>query len=160
MALAADLSPTLTLTLGDNNGKQSNMLFYFPTTVTTIAAAITRANALRDAVAALTNARILAGAVNFSLSEDTPGSVLPESEVERKLVLPFRGANRRQTFVSELPSVIFGVETAGTDVVDATNAAVADYIAAVIANAVTNRGEAIVSLGTSPYIDHRNRRKA
>lgn len=160
MALAADLAPTVSLSLGDNNNKNSSMLFYLPASVTTIAAALTRANALRDAVADLTNARILGGSVNFPLTEDAPGAVVAESEVERKLVFPFRGANRRQTFVTEVPSAVFSVETTGTDVVDTTNAAVAAFIAAVIANAVTNRGEALASIGGRVYMDHRNRTNA
>lgn len=160
MALANTLGATFTLTLRDNNGKKSPMRFYFPNTVNTLAAALTRANAIRDTVAALSNAVILGGAVNFVLDEGAGGTYVPESEVERKLILPFVGANVRQRFVSELPSPIFTIEQALSDTVDQANAAIAAYAAAVVANAVTNRGETLTGLSGEVYVDHRNREKA
>lgn len=160
MALANTLGSVLTLTLRDNNNKPSPMRWYLPAAANTLALALTRANALRDAVAGLTNARIMKGSLTFLLDEDTPGASLPESEVERKLILPFIGANERQSFISELPSPIFSIEQALSDTVDQANALVQAYAAAVVANATTNRGEALVSLRGEVYIDHRNRRKA
>lgn len=157
MALFSGISPTLTLNFRDNNNKVSSMLFYLPAAVDTIAEAVAAGNALRNAIAPLTNAALDGGSVSFPLGEDAPGVAIPESEVERKLFLPFRGANRRQTYVTSIPSSVFTIETAGTDVVDQANPLVAAAIAAIIAQGVTNRGEALLMLSNYPYVDHRNR---
>lgn len=157
MALFGGLSPTLTLNFRDNNNKQSSMLFYLPAAVDTLAEGLAAGNALRDAIAPLTNAALDGGSISFPLGEDAPGTAIPESEVERKLFLPFRGANKRQTYITSIPSNVFTIETAGTDVVDQANPLVAAAIAAIIAQAVTNRGEALLTLAGYPYVDHRNR---
>lgn len=157
MALFTGLAPTLTLNFRDNNNKTSSMLFYLPAAVDTIAEALTAANALRDAIRPLTNAALDGGSVSFPLGEDTPGAAVPESEVERKLFLSFRGANKRQSYITSIPSNVFSIETTGTDVVDQANPLVAAAIAAIIAQGVTNRGEALLTLAGYPYVDHRNR---
>lgn len=160
MALANTLGAVFSLSFRDNNAKNSSMQFYFPASVNTLALALTRANALRDTVAALTNARIVGGNVSFILNEDTPGASVPESEVERKLIFPFVGANIRQRYTAELPSPLFTLEQPLTDMVDQANPDVLAFIQAVVANAVTNRGEALLNVDRGVYMDHRNRRRA
>lgn len=160
MALVSTLAPTFTLAFRDNNNKDSSMLFHLPTTVVTLADALTAANAIRDAVAPLTNARMLGGSVSYPLTEDAPIAFVPESEVERKLVLPFTSSGRT-VYSASLPSVIFGVEQSGTDIVDISNLDVAALITAVTANAVSNRGEALTGpLVGQVYVTHRNRRRS
>lgn len=159
MALVATgLQPQFSMSFQDNNGNTSSMSFSFATATNTLALALTAGNALRDAVANLTNARILGGTVSFPLVEDAPTAWVPESEVERKLYVPFVGPNGRVVYSSEVPSPLFGLETAGTDIIDVANAAIAAYLVAVTTNARSNRGEALTSpLAGAMYIAHRGR---
>lgn len=155
MALAQTLAPVLTIALSDNNGNKSSAKFSLPATVVTVAAALTRANAIRDALAALTNARIEGASLSYSLTEDAPGASVPESEVERKLVFPFVGATPRDRYRVELPSPLFNLELGLTDNVDPADPAVFAFVNAVIANAVTTHGDALTRLAKAPYVDHR-----
>lgn len=160
MALANTLGSVFSLSFRDNNGKNSSMQFYLPAAANTLTLALERANAIRDAAAALTNARITGGNVSFVLNEDDPGTSVPESEVERKLIFPFVGANIRQRYTAELPSPLFTLEQPLTDAVMQTDPAVLAFINAVIANATTNRGETLSNIDRAVYVDHRNRRRS
>lgn len=161
MALTSVLGPTLSLLWQDNNGKNATQSFFFPATVNTVALALTRATAIRDAARAISNARLLGANLVFPLTEDDGGAAgVEESEVERKLVASWIGANRRQRFTSELPSPIFALELPLTDAINSTDPLYIAYANAIVANAVTNRGEELVSGDGAPYIDHRNRRRS
>lgn len=154
-------APVLTISFEDNNLKPSTAAWFLDATTTDLDVLITSANALRTAVLPLTNARITGASLTLGLDENAPAALPgPESEVERKLLLPFRGLKKVARYTSEVPSSVFTIEQTGTDNVDPANALVAAYIAAVLANARTNRGETLTLLDGVPYVDHRNRRRA
>jgi len=159
MALVATgLQPQFSMSFQDNNGNTSSMSFSLAAATNTLALALTAGNALRAAVAALTNARILGGTVSFPLTEDDPAAWVAESEVERKLYVPFIGPNGRVVSITQVPSPLFTLETAGTDVIDVANASIAAYLTAVTTNARSNRGETLSSpLAGAVYIAHRGR---
>lgn len=154
MALVSTLGPVLTIGFTDNNERPASMRFFLPPSANTVALALGRANALRDAIRPLTNARITGASLAFPLDENDGGIAPPESESGRKLYTSFIGANKRQTYDSELPSAVFTLELPQTDTIDTTNADWLAFVAAVVANAVTSHNEALVRQEGRPYIDH------
>jgi len=155
MALIGGLAPVVTISLMDNNDNASSVKFFLPATVVTLAAALASANTLRDALVGLTNAVVQGASVAFPLSEDAPGAYVPESEVERKLIFAFEGANKRVKYSCQVPSPAFTLELPQTDVVDATTPEVLAFIQAVVANCVTMHGAALTNVVKAPYVDHR-----
>lgn len=160
MALVRTLPGVLTFTLVDNNAKRSTVGFNVSADVDTIAEVLTAANALRDGIVGVTNARLESARFSFELDEDAPLAVIPpEAEVERKLIISLRGANKRQRADYEIPSPVAAIEQDNTDAVSGANGLVAALITAITTNATTNRGEALTTVAGPLYIDHRNRKR-
>lgn len=166
MALTPGTDPyALSFTFRDNNGNTSNSGLYLPNTLD-VADIGVAAGLLRGPMLALTNATLLGANLTLALVEDAPTVAPPESEVERKLVLVFRTASRRQRVRIEIPSPIFALEAEGTDQVSLANPLVAAFADVVIngafgpangARSISN-GD-VISLERA-YIAHRNRSAA
>lgn len=160
MALVNTLPFLVTFRFVDNNLKASNVSFNLAATVDTVAEVITAANALRDVIIPVVNARLEGASATVLLTENDPLTPIPaESEVERKLVIDMQGANRRARASFLIPSPVFTVEQNGTDVV-APSAAITALVEAIAAQAVTTHGAALVELAGPIYIDHRNRERS
>lgn len=89
----------------------------------------------------------------------------PTSEVERKLVLPFRGNGNIRSQVT-IPSPLFSLEQDGSDNVNALNAAYLGFIALMLNGtpgaengAVSFTGGQLTGLTSPGYISHRNRKR-
>lgn len=133
MALVADPVLDINFFFRDNNRKGASTGLFLPAGITLVNAE-SRMGQLRDALVPLTNAQLVSGNIRVFLSESTAtGTPPPESEVERKLLLTFATTNRRVKFTQEIPSPVFALEQANTDVVALDNPLLAAY-----ASAVTN----------------------
>jgi hypothetical protein len=164
MALVRTLDPTaLSFLFSDNNGNRASAGLYLPSAADAgdVDAFVT---ATRGPLLALTDARLDGANANFVYVEDAPIAAPASSEVERKLVLIFRTANRRQRVKVEVPSPIFGLEQPGTDAVSLTDPLVVALANQIISGpiganngAVTVNGGDIIALERA-YISHRNRR--
>jgi hypothetical protein len=162
MALTNTLAPTLSFSLQDNNRNPASIGLHLPVG-TTLADSLTFATATRAPLLALTNARLHGANLGYTFAEDAPVVAVPESEVERKLVLVFEVAGGRGVVTQEIPSPVFSIETANTDEIDITNALVAAYAAQIVngpigANngAVNQYGLQITALRRA-YVSHRYR---
>lgn len=164
MALTRGTDPTaLSFAFTDNNGLRASAGFYLPATAD-VAAIDTFVTATRAPLLALTNARLEGANASFIYVEDAAGSLPPESEVERKLVLVFRTTNRRQRVKIEVPSPIFALERPGTNQVALDDPLIVAFAQQIIAGAigpangaVTVSGGDIIDL-ESAYIRHRGRK--
>lgn len=110
------------LTFEDNNAKKATMSLFLAGTVDYDGAAAFL-TALRDAVLPLTNAKLISGTVSRQFSEDSLVVPPKESEVERKLVLPFTTLIPGHGTTVEIPSHVFTIEQDGTDIPILTTAA-------------------------------------
>lgn len=163
MALTQGDDPiAVSLTLVDNNANQAQFGFFTPNALT-LAQIVTRANAVRDALVPLTNASIVGGSISIPLLEDAPVAAVPESEVERKLVLIGRTASRRQKPRFFVPSPVFTIEQANTDEVALTQTLVAALVN-VLGTGVLGPGNGAVAVSgldvlgfTRAYIKHYTR---
>lgn len=165
MALVRGTDPTaLSFAFVDNNLLRASAGFYVPATAS-VGEIDTFVTATRAPLLALTNAQLVGANAAFVYTEDAPVTpIVPESEVERKLVLTFRTGNRRQRVKIEIPSPIFALERPGTNNVPLDDPLIVAFAAQIIAGAigpangaVSVSGGDIVAL-ESAVIRHRNRR--
>lgn len=105
----------VSLTFEDNNAKKATMSVNVAGNLL-YAGAVNFINGLRDAVVPLSNARLIAGTISRQFTEDAGGIPPKESEVERKLVLPFNTAIPGHGASIEVPSHVFTIEQDGSDV--------------------------------------------
>lgn len=159
MALVQVGGAVLTIAFRDNNGKRSGAQFRLPAAVVTVAEALTRGNAIRDAIAPLVDAEILGATLTFGMTEDASVAALPQSEVERKLVLSLsNGEEGPVRSTVRIPSPIADIEQANTDTVALSNALIVALSTALTNNVVTNRGEALTSVDDA-YVQHVSRKR-
>lgn len=149
----------------DNNGKVSS------TSLAVAGAALfaeveATADGLAVAMEAISNARLKQYSISKRYDNDVVTIAPPESEVERKLKIPFGTAQFPDVTSLEIPSPVFTIEISGTDIVDAANPLVAAVIDEVITGAAgpgngwaTYYGADLTRAGT-PFMMHRNRKKA
>lgn len=152
------------LTFQDNNGKVASTGGYLPGALT-LAEVNTRLTAFAAALSAVSDAVVVNGQISRLYIEPNPVAPPASSEVERKLVIPLGTANEKPGVSSiEVPSPIFGLEVAGTDVVNQTNAALVTLVTLLTEGSigpgngfVTYYGDDITRAAAA-YISHRNRR--
>lgn len=149
----------------DNNGKTSSTSLSLTGSVLFVEAQAAAA-ALADALQAVSNARLEDYSIGRTWTNDDTSPIPPESEVERKLRIPFGTAEFADITSLEIPSPVFGIETPGTDVVNPANPLVAAVIDAVLNGApgtdngfTTYYSDDLTRVGT-PFVMHRNRRKS
>lgn len=159
MALTQAGGAVVSIITEDNNGKQSSTQFPLDPEITTTAALLTAANAIRDAVAALSDAAIVGASVSFGYAEGATVVPAPESEVERKLVLSLSNGQRGPVkSVLRIPSPRASLETANTDNIDPANPTVAASVGVILNNTRTTRGEVLNTLD-DVYVTHVSRKR-
>lgn len=164
MALVREGEPVpISFAFRDNNRKTASSGLYLPSEIVT-GGIDAFAGLFRDAVLPLTNAQLLGASATYVYAEDVVTLAPPESEVERKLVLVFGTAKRRQKVSIEIPSPVFALESPNTDEVDIANPLVAAFADVMINGAVgplngpvTISGEPITTIQRA-YISHRYRK--
>jgi hypothetical protein len=96
MALVNTPTAKLDFTFVDGTGSRGHTLVHVPY-ATLAAAAITAADAISAAMAALSDAAIVSYSLTYSKFEDTPGTPDPASRVEEKGFFSWRTANARSS---------------------------------------------------------------
>lgn len=165
MALVQATVPvSATYSFRDNNGNIATTSAFFSPTLT-LPALIARAVDFGAVLEPISNASLLSAAINVLLVEDTIQAATPESEVERKLVLTGRTANPRSPVKFFIPSPIFALDQANTDVPLPTNAALIALINFLVSGGVlpgngpVNNGGLDVVEVTDAIIRHYNRKR-
>lgn len=149
----------VSMTLVDNNANDAQFSFFTPNALT-LAQIVTRANAVRDALVPLTNASLTGASISIPLVEDAPVAAVPESEVERKLILIGRTASKRQKPRYFVPSPVFSIEQVNTDEVSLQNALVLALVN-VLSTGILGPGNGAVAVSgidllgfTRAYVKH------
>jgi len=124
-------------------------------------AAYTKVSAVATAAAALSNGQIYSISLSKGAFEDALNyaTISESSDVERKLVVQMRGDDPNIKTKIEVPSVNNAFIVDGSNVADVNNATVAALVTALVANAVTNRGEALTMVQGVPHKIHRKSSK-
>ncbi len=146
-------------TFRDNNGEESTVTLNLSADAAP-ADAVAAAGTIANSIAVLSNATLVRYSLSRVFEENAPATPPQESEVERKLALSYKSQNLQRVIVN-VPSVVFGVETPGTNVVSA--ASVTTFANALISGfdggvqVVSNAGSPISTLERA-YIVHRYRK--
>lgn len=130
MALVPRTIWSVTYTFRDNNGKTASTSVDLPGTIA-YADAANQAVELGSRLQAVSDAALTGVYISSFFYEDAPATPPASSEVERKLRIPLGTADRPAAGFIEVPSPLFTLEIAGTDIVDQTNAALValkDYL--------------------------------
>lgn len=106
----------------DNNNNIASTGVHYPASMS-YADVVDDAQALAGLLEAISNARLSRIGIVATLLNENQAPPPPESEVERKLSITMGSAEYPNSARLEVPSPIFGLELAGTDVVDPDNAA-------------------------------------
>ncbi len=119
---------------------------------------------LATALEAISSARVIDYSINRTYQNSVTTTPPAESDVRRKLKMPFGTAEFPDVLSLEIPSPVFTIETPGTDIVDVANTLVANVINAVVdgpvglANGfVTYYGADLTRAGT-PFLTTRTRK--
>lgn len=116
MALVQATVPvSATYSFRDNNGNVATTAAFFSPTLT-LPALLGRAIDYGAVLEPISNASLISAAVTILLTEDSIVAATPESEVERKLVITGRTSNPRSSVKFFIPSPIFSLDQANTDV--------------------------------------------
>ncbi len=120
---------SVTIQLEDRDKNRSGVTLYYPsdTELTELVAIVAGAEA---AIGLISNANIVGASINLPLVQNTINVTAPEeSDVERKGVFSFATTNPASYAKIEIPSVDNALVVDGTNVLDASSAAVAAVIA-------------------------------
>jgi hypothetical protein len=124
----------------------------------------TSAENLAAALDAISSAQLESYGILRQYRENAPVAPAAESEVERKLRIELGTATRLAVSSMEVPSPIFTIEIAGTDVVNPADAAVVNLLDE-LTNGLLTPGNGIVTWfgaditrASTPVIIHRNRK--
>lgn len=155
---------SLSYQMSDNNGNKGGTGVNLPNGIGADDA-LTFATNLETALAALSNARIDAASVSLPFTQPATYTFVapPESEIERKLLVTFSDATGRFKSVMSIPSPVFTLESAGTDIVPITNALIQDLATAVLTGPLGPGNGAVTAQGVdltrilSAVIVHRAR---
>lgn len=147
----------------DNNGNYASCGISLPGALPLIEAEASAA-ALIAAMGVLSTARIVSYSITRGYENDNTSAPAADSEVERKLVIPLGTNAHRSVSKLEVPSPAFGLELAGTDVVDETDAGII-AIRTLLTQGLPTPGNGFVAYygaditrtGT-PFITHRSRK--
>lgn len=152
----------LVYTFVDNNNNSSTLTIRPATTLTDVEL-VTYGNAMAAELAGASNAKMAKYTLAKDFFDPLAGGAAAESEVERKLIIPFTTNIPNHGYVAEIPSPIFSLEIEGTDNVNPGAGAISGIIDGIInglvgiANgAVTVAGVQIQAVG-APFVTHRNR---
>jgi hypothetical protein len=149
----------------DNNSKLSSTSTNITGTAT-YADAEASAAVLAATLENISNARLVYYTITREVANGLTTAPPPESEVERKLIVPLGTANFEKIGSLAVPSPIFSIEIADTDQVNPLDLNVIALRDAIVNGAVgagngfsTFRGEDYTRTSV-PFVSHRNRRKA
>lgn len=163
IAQSSNYPSTVSFTVSDNNGEESSSSLYVPISWGDNATGTFFID-LIDAVEDLTNGRVERGnsALRFEQTDDNI-TAAPESEIERKLYIPLAGAGNARVLFS-VPSCLFTIEQAGTQIISPTNPLVAALIDVLLnggplgAGVISSQGVPMTRLDGFPWVGHVNRR--
>lgn len=158
MAMVESTVWEATLTFVDNDGDKGRTSFYIAGTEA-YADAYTGAQAVGAAMQAISNGVLSGITLTRSAYEDALNfqTMSEASEVQRKGVFTFKGVNPAVKTKLEVPSLNSAFVVDGAHVLNVADAAVQAVISAVIANATTNRAEALTEAADTPRKLHRNK---
>lgn len=152
----------LTVTWQDNNNNTATSSVSLPGSLS-FAEVQASTNLLVGAMNSVSDALVSSYAITRTTVEDAVLAPPPSSEVERKLYIPLGTSQFAKASSLTVPSPIFGLEIAGTDIIDETNGAWTVLRDLLISGLIgpgngfsTYFGEDITRTGT-PYIVHRKR---
>lgn len=123
----------------DNNGNSSGFGIELDGALTE-AQVIARANVISAAYAALGDGYLATYNITKSYVNDAADPKTASSEVERKLSLTVSNGVKGSDVQMSIPSPIFGLETAGTDVVVVTQPQLAAFLSALYADGTAAGG--------------------
>lgn len=154
----------VTFTFQDNNFNQSTTSLLYRTTLA-YADVLAEAALVATAAQALSDARLVSYTVQRKFFNDDTTAIPATAEVERKLSIGFSDATGFQKSRVEVPSPVFSIEQAGTDVVDPANPLVAALVTAITLGnlgidngAVATGGGDLTKLTATPKVIHRGRK--
>lgn len=148
MALTPDDVYTVNVTFRDRDNNTSTITFYLNSALGLAGDADAAVSGfILPALAALTDAVILSYSISFGQTESAPAVAPETSDIERKGVFTFRAANGA-TMKQEIPSIKNTLVVDGSNVLDRANAAVATYIAYMLAGGPLNLANPRTYLGS------------